>query len=330
MAKAFRVLPPPRPHDGAAVAAAATAPMHVRVSLPRKSGLGIAGTLQHRGPQPIPIPRRQARISRVWSAVPEYLKYAAAGVILLLALRSFVPGKDLRQTLENHWESIRHGIQERSTVELSDDFNTGLGAWQGKGNWAGTWSLDRAGFIRPGKLALFRPSVRMADYQLEFLAQIDRKSIGWVYRASDLANYYVTKISVTKPGLRPTLALVRYSVVSGKESAHFETPIRPMLHNDTPYRVRFTANGSGFSTFIDGQLVDSWTDEEIKSGGIGLFCERGERARVYWIKLSYQDDFVGRLCSQLAMVLQGPENGSQTSSLGAASVRTSPRPVDPA
>jgi hypothetical protein len=44
-------------------------------------------------------------------------------------------------------------------------------------------------------------------------------------------------------------------------------------------------------------LVDFWRDDKLKAGGFGFFSDTGERARVYWMKLSHQDDFIGRVCA---------------------------------
>jgi hypothetical protein len=69
------------------------------------------------------------------------------------------------------------------------------------------------------------------------------------------------------------------------------------MHNNTPYRVELTVNGQEFSTSIEGQLVDFWRDDVHKTGGFGFFSDSGERARVYWMKLAHQDDFIGRVCA---------------------------------
>ena len=44
--------------------------------------------------------------------------------------------------------------------------------------------------------------------------QIETKAIGWVFRAADPKNYYVAKIEIVKPGLEPTVALVRFAVIA--------------------------------------------------------------------------------------------------------------------
>jgi hypothetical protein len=169
--------------------------------------------------------------------------------------------------------------------------------WKGQAGWDRSWRVEEAGYVRPGRLALYQPSMQMESYRMEFLVQIEKQAVGWVYRAADHENYYAAKITIVKPGPLPLLSLVRYPVIGGKEGPRVEIPIRVLMHNDTPYRVQLTVNGMDFSTSIEGQLVDFWRDERLKIGGVGFFSDTGEMARLYWMKLSRQDDFVGRVCA---------------------------------
>ena len=61
------------------------------------------------------------------------------------------------------------------------------------------WSF-KDGFVRPAKLRLWKESMGMSDYQLEFAGEIEQKGLGWAYRAKDFRNYYANKIVITKPG----------------------------------------------------------------------------------------------------------------------------------
>ena len=57
-------------------------------------------------------------------------------------------------------------------------------------NWIGgtaDWKVDAAG-VRTGSLALFAPSLDLTDYDLEFLARIDQRSVAWVFRAANSGN----------------------------------------------------------------------------------------------------------------------------------------------
>ena len=231
--------------------------------------------------------------------VPSYLKGMAAG--LMLASFLWFGGSSIKTdglTLRPG-DLIRLTIQRRASYEVGDNFQAGLVSWDGSKNFAKTWVYDKDGFIRPGRLALYKPSHDMTDYKMEFLTQIERKSVGWVFRAADDQNYYAMKLAVTEPGPRPLVALVRYQVIDGRKESRGETPVQVMMHNNRPYRVEVDVKGNRFLTSIEGQLVDSWSDDRLKSGGVGFFTEGSEKARLYWMKITKNSDFLGKLCSML-------------------------------
>jgi hypothetical protein len=202
--------------------------------------------------------------------------------------------------LTARWDAVRRSIVDRAAIELSDDFRSGLSGWEGKGDWSRSWSYDKAGLARVGGLALLSSSMELADYQFEFLGQIEKKGIAWVYRAEDSDNYYVSKIVIVRPGPLPGAAIVRYAVVNGKEGPHTQLPLPMLVYNDTVFRVRMVLQGSGFTTFIQGQVVDFWSDERFQHGGIGFFNSKGEQSLLRWVIVSHQYDALGRLCAFLA------------------------------
>jgi hypothetical protein len=134
--------------------------------------------------------------------------------------------------------------------------------------------------------------------------------MGWVVRARDRQNYYAMKFTVVDPGLRPIIAMVHYAVVGGKKGNRVEVPLSVMVHNDTPYHVAVEVKGNRVVTSIEGQEVDRWTDDTLATGGVGFFSEPGERARLYWMKLAANYDFLGKICAYLS---GGSEEGSETS-----------------
>jgi hypothetical protein len=93
---------------------------------------------------------------------------------------------------------------------------------------------------------------------------------------------------------------VHYSVVGGKTGRSVEVPLNVMVHNNTPFQVAVITKGNRFVTSIDGQEVDTWTDDTLASGGVGFFSEAGERARLYWMKVSRNSDLLGRICAYLS------------------------------
>ncbi len=197
--------------------------------------------------------------------------------------------------------SLHSSIAHRAAVRVEHDFSTGLEGWYGGREWAKSWTRDAAaGYSKAGQLALYRPTQQFTDYRLEFLGQIDGTSMGWVYRAADLQNYYATRLVVVKPGPLPNMALVRYQVVGGQETQRVQIPVRMVLHNGRPYRIQQDVAGSGFTTSIEGEVVDFWTDDRLRTGGVGFLGEKGNAPHLYWMKVSYQDDFWGKLCAAIA------------------------------
>jgi hypothetical protein len=162
------------------------------------------------------------------------------------------------------------------------------------------WSFDATGFVRPGPLALYRPSMNLTDYQVQFLGMIDKKAMSWVVRAADFDNYYVVKLEVLKPGPLPTIGVTRYAVVNGQASARADVVAPIDARNDMLYRVRLDVRGDDFSLAVQGQMIDAWSEPRLPRGGIGFFSARGEESRLRWVQVTHQYDMLGRLCAYLA------------------------------
>jgi hypothetical protein len=180
-------------------------------------------------------------------------------------------------------------------------------SFRGMENWGGTakaypagWSRHPDGYVKTGALALFRPSLGFTDYRMEFFGQIEAKSIGWTVRATDTRNYHAMKVTVVEAGIRPFVALVHYSVVDGKSGHRTQTPLNVMVHNNKPMQFAVDVRGNRFVTSIDGEEVDSFIDSTLVAGGVGFFSEAGEHARLYWMRFSHNDDWLGHVCAMLA------------------------------
>ena len=272
-------------------------PLALQVSVPEPRTVTVFETATYDQQPSNVLSISEARPAKRFT-VPSYMKGMAAGLMLASFLWFGSSSIKSDGITMRPGDLIRLTIQRRAVYEMTDNFHAGLASWEGKG-FAKTWAYDKEGFVRPGHLALYKPSHDMSDYKVEFLTQIERKSVGWVFRAEDEQNYYAMKLAITEPGPRPLVALVRYAVVDGKRESHGEQPLQVMMHNNRPYRVSVDVKGNQFLTSIEGQVVDSWSDDRLKSGGVGLFSEGSEKARVYWLKVTKNSDFLGKLCSIL-------------------------------
>jgi len=196
---------------------------------------------------------------------------------------------------------VRNAMAQRAAVEFSDTFGDDAKNWQNAANGLpADWAHYPQGYVKTGPMALFQPSRGFTDYRFEFFGQIEAKSMGWVVRARDQKNYYATKVKVVKPGLRPIIAIEHYAVVAGKPGHRVEIPLNVMVHNDMPYHVAVVVKGHYLITSIEDQEVDTWTDESLAAGGVGFFSEAGESARLYWMRLTKNQDIWGRVCAYIS------------------------------
>ncbi|MCX6629963.1 MAG: hypothetical protein NTW28_20285 [Candidatus Solibacter sp.] len=195
---------------------------------------------------------------------------------------------------------VRQAIATRATLRLAENFQ-GMENWDGAANArpAG-WSRHPDGYVNTGALALFRPTLNFTDYRMEFFGQIESRSIGWTVRATDAGNYHAMKVTVVEAGIRPFVALVQYNVVNGKSGRRTRTPLNVMVHNNKPMQFAVDIKGNRFVTSVNGEEVDSFIDSTLAAGGVGFFSEAGEHARLYWMRVSRNDDWLGHVCAILA------------------------------
>lgn len=161
------------------------------------------------------------------------------------------------------------------------------------------WAQEGS-YVRPGRLRIWERSESLANYELAFVGQIDRKSVDWAFRVSDSQNYYATKLAILNG---ETSELVRYVVLDGKVLDRTELPIPVKLAANTDYMIRLSAQGSRFLTSIDGRVVSSWNDPRISRGGVGFFSEDGEKSLLKWAALSEQDSLVGKVLSHFSILV---------------------------
>jgi len=52
--------------------------------------------------------------------------------------------------------------------------------------------------------------------------------------------------------------------------------------------IRTSVSGSSIADSVDGNEIDTWTEERLPSGGVGFVGAPDDRARLYWVKVSSQ------------------------------------------
>jgi hypothetical protein len=270
---------------------------------------------------PAPVPRRKrphpaSWLLGAWQTAPFELN---ALMILLPILLTLVASPNLhkvganiqkgdpndlrvrtRQVITDQWKDITKRISNRAAIAITDDFRSGLDFWESRSNLTKSWSFDANGFVQPGPLALLTPTEDLSDYSFEFLGEIERHGMGAAFRARDLDNYYAIKFVRDDSGSLPGLLLVRYPVIHGKEGPHVERAVPSSIRADRMNRFRVEAHGGDFTVLVDGEVVDAFSDTRLKTGGVGFFCSRGEKARLRWVEVSHQFDTLGKVCAYFA------------------------------
>lgn len=172
-------------------------------------------------------------------------------------------------------------------AQASSSDPTSPSAMSGQSGWVTGWGAESGDAASGRDITIYRPSLKLSDYRIEFQGGIETKSMGWVFRATDPENYYAMKLSTLSTGVSPKVALFKYIVVKGHQTQVGRVPIDMDVRTDTLFKVRIDVRGSKFSTYVQGQPVDVWTDDQLKSGGVGFLNERGERGQIKSVSVRY-------------------------------------------
>ena len=173
-------------------------------------------------------------------------------------------------------------------MRLQENFDNGCANWVGG---IGDWRLDAAG-ARTGSLALYQPSLELIDYDMEFLVRVENRSATWVFRAMDTSNYYRAALRVTPEG---GYEFTRSAVIDGLAEPAVSAAVAGSSKTRTALSVRTVVNGSSFAVHVDGKPVDQWTDSRLPSGGAGFGEAPDDRARLYWVRLTYLEGHATRI-----------------------------------
>ena len=202
-------------------------------------------------------------------------------------------------------------VRSQAPITLHDDFTKGLKDW----TTVATRNLPKVddpkgislssapNIVHPGSLRIWNRSVSLQNYQLEFKGELERKSLSWAFRASDPKNYYATKIVITKPGPLPNAGLVRYVMMNGRVWDQVQLPIPVTLERGGNYKVRVSVQDDRFITYLNGQVISSWSDKRLHRGGIGFFSDEDDPQKVDWVSLSERDSFLGRVLAHFSMIV---------------------------
>jgi len=235
-----------------------------------------------------------------------------AFVLLFLALPRQAPAPvsgameyALTQT-GNRFPMLRKFRLTVPSVTLRESFHKGLKEWRPADSRSistavGDW-VYRNGSVRPGRLRLWAPSLELTDYNFGFEAQIEKRGIGWAFRASNRDNYYGARVEVIRPGIDPVTSVVHYAMVKGRQIDRTALPIPLGIIRNEQYQVSMRIRGDKFVTSINGKVVDTWRDDRLRSGGVGFFAEKGDIASIHSVSVSTERGLLDRLFSSFILL----------------------------
>jgi hypothetical protein len=215
--------------------------------------------------EPLLLPAPQFAVTAEPTQIRRWIGLAAIALLLVAGVAGYQRLRD-------------HSSPEDSTIVS--------GVEMGGAGWITEWASDSTGSARGRQISLYRPSISMSDYRLEFLGRIDRRSLGWVFRAGDSSNYYAVKLEAVKPGA-PPLTITRFAVVHGFEGIHIQRTLRVNSSASDLLKVRLEARGPRFTVYVQNQVAEDWEDDRLKSGGLGFLNEREERGQIQSVQIAF-------------------------------------------
>ncbi len=206
--------------------------------------------------------------------------------------------------LERAGTAVADVIRSSAPVTLHQDLHSGFGDWATLALHDTVddprKSLSAPDVSKLGSLRLWTKSVDLQNYQMEFQGQVEKRSLSWAFRASDQNNYYATKLVITKPGPSPNASLLRFVMMNGHEFDPITEAIPVTLEKGKNYRVRVSVEDDRFLTYLDGQVIGSWTDKRLHRGGVGFFVDDQDPQQVAWVSVSERDSFLGRMLAHFS------------------------------
>jgi hypothetical protein len=142
----------------------------------------------------------------------------------------------------------------------------------------------------------------LSNYSFDFMSPLDKKSLAFAFRATDPRNYYATRITITKPGPLPNAGLIRYVMLDGREWDRVQLPLPLTLERGREYRVRVSVQDDRFITWVNGQVVSTWSDKRLARGGVGFFSDTHDASSVRWVALSERDTLIGKMLAHFSLI----------------------------
>jgi hypothetical protein len=199
----------------------------------------------------------------------------------------------MRPAMEKAAAAAIQPLRQREAFTWQESFHDGTTTWVPSSALAPT----EEGEARVKGLVLYTKAMGFKNYGVDFSARLDRRSIGWVVRASDPQNYFVFKLverGRSPQGLK--FDLIRYAVTGGRAPSPAERQVVPVIVIGSQNRflnISCRVTDDQIVTLVNGFGVDTWKHPEVRSGSVGFLAEDGDSFLVRSLTISGNDDFWG-------------------------------------
>ncbi len=218
------------------------------------------------------------------------MRWIIAGVALAAVVSH---SSSMRPAMEKAAAAAIQPLRQREAFTWQESFHDGTTTWVPSSALAPT----EEGEARVKGLVLYTKAMGFKNYGVDFSARLDRRSIGWVVRASDPQNYFVFKLverGRSPQGLK--FDLIRYPVTGGRAPLPAERRVVPVIVIGSQNRflnISCRVTEDQIVTLVNGFGVDTWKHPEVRSGSVGFLAEDGDSFLVKSLTISGNDDFWG-------------------------------------
>ena len=143
-----------------------------------------------------------------------------------------------------------------------------------------------AGAKQPRQLVLYRPTMGATDGRLEFTWKPGDGAVGWIFRVKDKDNYYAMAIKSLRPGSSPAFSVEHFTVYKGTEGPH-ATKMIILAENKPALQIRMDVNAAIFKLYVEGKVVESWTDNRLLAGGLGFLDQPDRPGEVQSVRMAF-------------------------------------------
>jgi hypothetical protein len=132
------------------------------------------------------------------------------------------------------------------------------------------------------RLVVYRQTPQSVDWRMEFRWKSEPAGIGLIVRSSDARNYHAVRLRPAPDGFSED----SFEVVEGVEGRHsVKTIVFPNSDPEVPITMEET--GPDVALYVRHEILDRWTENQLKADRIGFFEERGHKLTTSAIRISF-------------------------------------------